>query len=97
LTHGWSGGSIEPIRERAGHPRGRSAEPASGSSTRLPAGDSAVAAAADLAGRIGNRALARLVNEPEENGHVQILELFHPTTLDGYRARIYVDRGAFIR
>jgi hypothetical protein len=33
----------------------------------------------------------------EENGHVQILELFHPMTLAEYRDRIYVDRGAFIR
>ncbi len=33
----------------------------------------------------------------EQDGRVQILELFHPTTLAGYRDRIYVERGAFIR
>jgi hypothetical protein len=51
------------MRERAGHPPGRSVEPAPRSSTRLQAGTSPAAVAAELAGRIGNRALARVVGE----------------------------------
>lgn len=56
----------------------------------------------ELRSRAGKRAVLRVWPErgvafSEEDGAVDFLEVFEPTTLAGYSARIYEDPGAFIR
>jgi hypothetical protein len=56
----------------------------------------------ELRSRAGKRAVLRVwpqrgVAFSEENGAVDFLEIFEPTTLEDYEARIYEDPGPFIR
>jgi hypothetical protein len=56
----------------------------------------------ELRSRAGKRAVLRVWPEQgvafsEENGAVDFLEVFAPTTLEDYQARIYEDPGTFTR
>ena len=56
------------------------------------------APAAPIQQSVGNHAVAGLTaRAPTSLDRVEILELFPPTTLDGYRSGIYKDPGEFIR